>query len=102
MRPNSHRISHFKPINRKGTPTYYWIPPKALRKAGIFRFVTLGRDFGLASAEAKEWNKKLDAYWEHVRGRRAHLERVEPMSAAFVARSFEASLKFSRSSERTR
>jgi integrase len=102
MRPNGNGVRYFKAHAPNGKLTYYWIPPKSLWKAGIFRFVTLGREFTTAIAEAKQWNKKLDAYYVSIRGRRPHLETVRPMSAAFIARSFEASFKFSKYSERTK
>jgi integrase len=102
MRPNGNGVRYFKAHAPNGKLTYYWIPPKALWKAGIFRFVTLGRDFTTAIAEAKQWNRKLDDYYVSVRGRRPQIETTKPMSAAFIARSFEASHKFSKYSSRTR
>ena len=102
MRPNNSGVQYFKAHSPNGKLTYYWIPPKALWNAGIFRFVTLGRDFTVAIAEAKQWNKKLEAYYASTRGRRPYLETPKPMSAAFIARSFEASYKFSKYSARTR
>jgi hypothetical protein len=63
MRPNRHGVPYFKAHKPNGKQMYYWIPPKSLWEAGIFRFVTLGRDFTAAIAEAKQWNKKLEAYY---------------------------------------
>src|SRR5260221_9021019 len=102
MRPNSNGVQYFKAHKPNGKLTYYWIPPKSLWKAGIFRFVTLGGDITAPIAEAKQWNKKLDAYYVSIRGRRTRLETVKPMRAAFIARSFEATHKFNKYSARTR
>jgi integrase len=81
---------------------YYWSPPVCLRKARIFRLVTLGPDFRLAVAEANEWNKKLDEYRLSVHGQKPRLDNVRPMSAADVVRKYESSPRFALYRERTR
>ena len=72
---------------------YYWSPPAALKKAGVFEFVTLGPDPVSAAFEAARWNRKLDAYRRRVKPPSPDLRIVLPMSAAYVARRFETSAK---------
>ena len=78
MRPNRNGVPYFKAHKPNGKLAYYWIPPKSLWKAGIFRFVTLGSDYALAITEAKQWNKKLDAYYSCVRKAPQRLGPVKP------------------------
>src|SRR5438309_709288 len=101
MRKNRSGIPYFRAVPSASGFKYYWLPPKALWKARIFRFVTLGTDLNRAKAEANQWNKKLDAYYVVVHGKQACLECIKPMTAGFIVRSFEASSKFSRYSART-
>jgi hypothetical protein len=101
MRRNSHDIRYFRYKDIKGRRTYYWIPPRSLWKTGNFRFVTLGTDLSYAKAEAEQWNKKLEAYRGRMGDHKPKLVDALPGTAAHLARSFEASVAFSRYALRT-
>lgn len=102
MRPNPHGIRYFRANWKNGCLVYYWVPFKSRKDAEPFKSRTLGRDFLRAAALAKEWNHKLDAHRGAVgNAPRPVLEHAKPMSAAFIARAFEKSLKFSTYSART-
>jgi hypothetical protein len=62
MRPNKFGIRGMKGVWLKGRFVYFWMPPVSLQKAGVFRHTTLGTDFEIAVAIAREWNAKLDAH----------------------------------------
>jgi hypothetical protein len=62
MRPNKFGIRGMKRVWLKGRFVYFWMPPVSLQKAGVFRHTTLGTDFDIAAAKAREWNTKLDAH----------------------------------------
>lgn len=47
-----------------GQPAFYFIAPRAARKAGILKSVPLGRDVIAAVEKAKRYNAVLDA-WRH-------------------------------------
>lgn len=102
MRENKYGARHVHAIDRKGKATYYWIPPISLWKSGIFRFVTLGPDLPTALREAAAWNEKLHAFYGRRYGIRARLVDAKPMTAAFIAREFEKSVKFAKYSPRSR
>jgi integrase len=79
---------------------FYWDPPASLKRAGIFKFVTLSSDLGRAVNEASIWNKRLDDYRNRMaKPSGPYLPLVRPMTAAYIARRFEASAKFARYSK---
>jgi integrase len=104
MRPNPHGIRYFRAKWQAGRLVYYWLPPESGTDAELFKYRLLGSDFLRAAAAAKEWNQKLDTYRATVgnaRDKRPVLEQPKPMSAAFIARTFEKSLRFCTYSSRT-
>ncbi len=102
MRRNENGIPHLK---RKtfgsGRNLYFWNPPAYARKTGLFHFTTLGDDFQVARKQAKKLNSQIEPYLPAYR-RIVVLERAEANSAAWLARSFEASPKYAKYSARTR
>jgi hypothetical protein len=54
----------------------------SLQKAGVFRHTTLGTDFDIAAAKARQWNTKLDAYRGVNNCTKAALGPVIPMTVA--------------------
>src|SRR5579872_1994709 len=104
MRPNPHGIRYFRAKWQGGRLVYYWLPPESRIDADPFKYRLLGSDFLRAAAAAKELNQKLDAYRAasgSAPNRRPVLEHAKPMSAAFIARAFERSMKFRTYSSRT-
>lgn len=104
MRSNPHGIRYFRSKWQAGRLVYYWLPPEARSDAEAFKYRLLGSDFLRAAAAAKEWNQKLDAHRAAIGStpnKRLVLEHPKPMSAAFIARAFEKSMKFRAYSLRT-
>jgi integrase len=101
MRSNRYGLRGLKGVQLERGLIYFWIPPKALLKAGAFHSVTLGPDFRSAVGRAVEWNKKLEAYRLSIDGPKPTLGAIIPGTTAHLVRTFEASPKFTRYSLRT-
>jgi integrase len=101
MRRNGNGIRHF--VVRTfdtGKTVYYWLPPAYARQRG-FHHTTLGTDRKRALELCAKYNSEIERYLpENMRVR--VLATAKPGSAAWLARSFEASAKYSRYSSRTR
>jgi integrase len=91
-----------KSVWLKGRFVYFWMPPVSLQKAGVFRHTTLGTDFDIAVAKAREWNAKLDAYRDVNKCAKPTLGSVIPMTVADLFRKYEISPRFARYVRRTR
>ena len=74
----------------------------SLQKAGVFRHTTLGTDFDIAVAKAREWNAKLDAHRGVNNCAKATLGPVTPMTVADLFRKYERSAWFTWYVPRTR
>jgi integrase len=104
MRPNPYGIRYFRAKWQSRRLVYYWLPPTSSSGTELFKYRMLGSDFLRAAAAAKELNRRLDAQLAtaaSVHHKRTILEQAKPMSAAFIARAYEASLKFGTYSART-
>jgi integrase len=101
MRTNKYGVRGLKGVQLKKGVVYFWTPPLSLQRAGIFHHKTLGTDFAVAVANARDWNVKLEAYRSAVYGTKATLGAISPMSVGFLIRKFEASPKFARYARQT-
>lgn len=104
MRPNPYGIRYFRTKWQNRRLVYYWLPPRSSGATELLKYQLLGSDFLRAAAAARELNRKFDAH--RATAASAHnnqtvLEQAKPMSAAFIARAFEKSLKFETYSART-
>jgi len=95
MRSNPYGIRYLKGARFEKGVVYYWLPPKKLRQAQIYHQKTLGSDFASAVVQAKELNRKLEAYQRKVNGPpKPKLRAIKPMTVGYLVRVFEASSKF--------
>jgi hypothetical protein len=60
MRLNKFGVPHLEAVRLKRIVIYFWTPPRALQKARIFRYTTLGANFELAVVKARELNFQLE------------------------------------------
>jgi hypothetical protein len=67
------------------------MPPVSLQKAGVFRHTTLGTDFDIAQAKARQWNIKRDEYRGVNNCAKPALGLVIPMMVADLFRKYELS-----------
>lgn len=102
MRPNRYGIRGLKCVRLKRGPVYFWTPPLALLKAGVFHTATLGTDLTVATERARYWNAGLDAYRSARAAPKPKLGPIKPMTVGFLIRQLEASPKFALYSLRTR
>jgi integrase len=101
MRSNKYGVRGLKGVRLKRGIIYFWTPPVALQKLGIFRHKTLGLDCVTAIAKARDWNFKVDAYRVSINGIKPRLTTTHPGTVAFLVRQFEASPRYARYSYRT-
>jgi len=101
MRTNRYGVRGLKGVQLKRGYFYFWTPPVSLQKAGIFHHKSLGVDYEIAVAKARDWNAKLSAYRIAVNGRKRALTTIRPMTVGYLVRQFEASPRFARYSFRT-
>jgi integrase len=102
VKSNKFGVPHLKAVRLKRGIVYFWTPPRALQRAGVFRFATLGTDFDLAVAKARDLNLKLDSYRAATTPKKPLLADIQPMTVGHLFRQFEASPRFARYSVRTR
>jgi integrase len=102
MRTNRYGIRGLKGVRLGKGLGYFWTPPISLQKAGIFKYETLGFDFAIAAAKARNWNSRLEAYRNSINGIKPTLLTIAPMTVGYLIRQFEASPKFAQYSARTR
>jgi len=102
MRSNPYGVPYLKGTRFEKGVVYYWLPPKKLIQAKIYHQKTLSSDFACAVAQAKELNRKLNAYRLKVNGPpKPKLRMIKPMTAGYLVRLFEASPKFAQYVPRT-
>src|SRR5437868_9119624 len=101
MRHNKYGVRGLSSVSLKRGLVYFWIPPVSLQRATIFKHKTLGMDFDNAVAQACEWNAKLEAYRNAVKGIKPTLTTIGPGTVAHLVRQFEASPRFARYFYRT-
>jgi len=102
MRTNKYGVRGLKGVQLKRGFIYFWIPPLSLQKAGLFKCKTLGADFSVAVARARDWNSKLAEHRGAVNLKKPPLSKINPMTVAYLFRTFEASPRFARYAPRTR
>jgi len=102
MRRNKYGVRGLSGVRLKRSLVYFWAPPISLQKAGIFKHKTLGTDFEIAAAEARDRNTKLEAHRVAINGVRSTLTTIESGTVGHLVRQFEASPRYARYSERTR
>ncbi len=101
MRRNKYGVRGLSGVHLKRGLVYFWIPPASLQKAGIFKHTTLGTNFEVALAEARNWNTKLKTYRTSVNGVRPRLTIIRPGTVGHLVRQFEASPRYACYSYRT-
>jgi integrase len=101
VRSNKYGVRGLSGVHLKRGLVYFWIPPVSLQRAGVFKHTTLGTDFEIAVAEARNWNTKLQAYRTSINRARPRLTTVRPGTVGFLVRQFEASPRYARYSYRT-
>jgi hypothetical protein len=94
VRTNKFGIRGLKSVRVKGRLVYFWGPPVSLQKRGIFQNKTLGTDFDIAAAKAREWNVKLDAHRGIAGPAPPALGQIMPKTVADLFQKFEASPRF--------
>jgi integrase len=102
VRTNKFGIRGLKSVRVKGRLVYFWGPPVSLQKRGIFQNKTLGTDFDIAAAKAREWNVKLDAHRGIAGPAPPALGQIMPKTVADLFQKFEASPRFQKYVLRTR
>jgi integrase len=101
MRRNKYGVRGLSGVRLKRGLVYFWVPPISLQRAGIFKHKTLGTDFEIAVAKARDWNTKLEAYRVATNGVRPTLATVNSGTVGHLVRQFEASPRYARYSDRT-